>query len=145
MNFFTHKFITDNDDFYMSEEPTYQPSQSRDLRPEGFTFIILINLSKFIADIDEASPSEDEEAAQRALHGTEDRDLRPEGLVFILNKSLYSSSNSLQILMRPLLRKMRKLCNVLFMEQKMETYVQKVFLFSFLINRSTQLQIHCRY
>jgi hypothetical protein len=41
---------------------------------------------KFIADIDEASPSEDEEAAQRALHGengAEGGDLHPDGSSFI--------------------------------------------------------------
>ena len=43
---------------------------------------------KFIADIDEASPSEDEEAAQRALHGAEGGYVQPEGSVFkfIVNK-----------------------------------------------------------
>jgi hypothetical protein len=43
---------------------------------------------KFIADIDEISPSEDEEAAQRALRGEEGQDLPPEGDIFISNKSL---------------------------------------------------------
>ena len=36
---------------------------------------------KSVADIDEASPSEDEEAAQRALRGEEGGDLRPEGFI----------------------------------------------------------------
>ena len=36
----------------------------------------------------------------------------------IFNKSFYSGSSSLQILMRPLLWKTKQLCNVLFMERK---------------------------
>jgi hypothetical protein len=58
------------------------------------SFPILMNLYilkfKFIADIDERSPSEDDEAAQRALCGEEGGELRSEGSVFIFNKNLCS-------------------------------------------------------
>ena len=91
-----------------------------DLHPGGM--ILIFNKSllrfKFFADIDEASPLEDEEAAQHALRREEGGDLHPGGLIPIFNKSLFSDPSSLQILMRPLLQKMKKLCNVLFMERK---------------------------
>ena len=61
------------------------------------SFKISILIFKFIADIDEVSPSEDEAAAQRALHGVEGRNLHSEGSIFYFNKNLYSYSNSLQI------------------------------------------------
>jgi hypothetical protein len=71
---------------------------------------------KFIANIDETSPSEDDEAARR---GSESGDLRPEGIIFnYFLLFLYSISSSLQILMRSLLRKMMELLNVLFMKNQ---------------------------
>ena len=97
---------------------------------------------KFVADIDEASPSEDEAAAQRALRGEEGGYLYPEGFFSIFNKSLYPTSSLLQILVTPILRKM-KLRDMLFAEtpteRKAETYFRKVhFKLLILINLSTQ-------
>jgi hypothetical protein len=73
----------DADDIYGSPERSELRRPQRDygdqsrqlrspqLRPEGvFLTSYKFNLLKCTADIDEVSPSEDEEAAQQALHGT---------------------------------------------------------------------------
>jgi hypothetical protein len=58
-------------------EDIYESSKSVDLRPEGWSSVLipLFNF-KSLADIDEASPSEDEATAQRALRA--DRELGDE-------------------------------------------------------------------
>jgi hypothetical protein len=68
----------------------------------------------FIADIDEASPSEDEEAAQRALHGengAEGGDVHPEGHGSVSNLLLIKKLNScsLQIIQNMLNQVMQEM------------------------------------
>ena len=85
------KFIADIDEASPSEDEEaarralhHDGAEGGDLHPDGSSFISTLDkksilMFKFIADIDEASPSEDEAAAQRALHGAEGGDLHPDG------------------------------------------------------------------
>jgi len=107
-----------------------------------FSFSFSLPKFKFIADIDEISPSEDEEAAQRVLHAPGDGDLGAEGSILIFNRNLdsYSNSNSLQILMRTPPRNMVKLRIV---EWKTETYLHKVLLLLLKLSL-LKVQVCCR-
>ena len=112
-----HKYITEYDDMSKNRHITRERIAVSHLKAETYvqkvifsSFKISILIFKFIADIDEISPSEDEAAAQRALHGvgggdfhtyeapeqayhqredsrqpSQRRDLRPEGYIFIFS------------------------------------------------------------